>query len=52
VVEAYPVDDTLGPVSADQAYHGVVSLLRSESFEEVARRRPKRPVMRRRTTAG
>lgn len=52
VVEAYPVDDTLGPVSADQAYHGVVSLLRSESFEEVARRRPRRPVMRRRTTAG
>lgn len=46
-VEAYPVDDTVRPVSADDAYHGVVSLLRSEGFVEVARRRPTRPVMRR-----
>lgn len=46
-VEAYPVDDALGPVSADAAYHGIASLLRSEGFEEVARRTPKRPVMRR-----
>lgn len=46
IVEAYPVDDTLGPVGADAAYHGLVTLLRSEGFEEVARRTPKRPVMR------
>ena len=47
MVEAYPVDDTLGPVSADHAYHGLVTLLAAESFEEVARRSPRRPLMRR-----
>ncbi|QKW08761.1 GNAT family N-acetyltransferase [Streptomyces sp. NA04227] len=46
-VEAYPVDDTLGTVTADEAFHGVVSLLADEGFQEVARRTPKRPVMRR-----
>ncbi|MQY15459.1 hypothetical protein SRB5_56410 [Streptomyces sp. RB5] len=46
VVEAYPVDDALGPVAADDAYHGLVSLLAAEGFTEVARRTPKRPVMR------
>ncbi|MGE5291688.1 MAG: N-acetyltransferase family protein [Micromonosporaceae bacterium] len=51
IVEAYPVDDTMGPVTADSAYHGVVTLLRSEGFEEVARRSPKRPVMRCTTSA-
>jgi GNAT superfamily N-acetyltransferase len=50
-VEAYPMDDTAGPVSADEAYHGVVSLMRSEGFTEVARRTPRRPVMRRLTRA-
>ncbi|RII20535.1 Acetyltransferase (GNAT) family protein [Streptomyces sp. YIM 130001] len=45
-VEAYPVDDTMGQVPADAAYHGLVTLLRSEGFDEVARRSPKRPVMR------
>lgn len=52
VVEAYPVDDTLGPVSADHAYHGLVTLLRAERFEEVARRRSRRPLMRRRLRPG
>lgn len=47
VVEAYPVDDTLGKVTSDDAYHGVVSLLATEQFTEVARHVPKRPVMRR-----
>jgi GNAT superfamily N-acetyltransferase len=51
VVEAYPVDDTMGPVPADSAYHGLVTLLRSERFGEVARRTPKRPVMRRQLSA-
>jgi GNAT superfamily N-acetyltransferase len=46
IVEAYPVDDTLGPVSADHAFHGVVSLLAAEGFAETARRTPRRPVMR------
>jgi GNAT superfamily N-acetyltransferase len=45
-VEAYPVDDTIGEVPAEAAYHGLVSLLRSEGFTEVARRTPTRPVMR------
>ncbi len=45
-VEAYPVDDTSGPVGSDDAYHGLVTLLRSEGFEEVARRTPRRTVMR------
>lgn len=45
-----PVDDTLGAVSDDAAYHGVVTLLRAEQFEEVARRTPERPVMRRSLT--
>ncbi|MDQ0791661.1 GNAT family N-acetyltransferase [Streptomyces sp. B1I3] len=46
VVEAYPVDEALGPVPTDAAYHGLVGLLVAEGFEEVARRTPKRPVMR------
>ncbi|WP_051111531.1 GNAT family N-acetyltransferase [Sciscionella marina] len=47
-VEAYPVDDILGPVHSDHAYHGWVSLLLGFGFTEVARRTPKRPVLRRR----
>lgn len=47
IIEAYPVDDTMGPVSSDAAYHGWVSLLRDEGFREVTRRTPRRPVMRR-----
>lgn len=47
VVEAYPVDDTMGKVTSDEAYHGVVTLLASERFTEVARHLPRRPVMRR-----
>ncbi|GAA5074807.1 GNAT family N-acetyltransferase [Streptomyces similanensis] len=46
VLEAYPVDEALGPVPTDAAYHGLVGLLAAEGFEEVARRTPKRPVMR------
>lgn len=47
LVEAYPVDDTLGPVAPDAAYHGWTTLLAGEGFVEVARRQPRRPVMRR-----
>ena len=46
VVEAYPVDDALGPVPEAQAYHGWASLLADEGFIEVTRRQPRRPVMR------
>ncbi|MFL6138105.1 MAG: GNAT family N-acetyltransferase [Frankiaceae bacterium] len=44
-IEAYPVDDRLGPVHPDSGYHGVVSLLEPAGFREVARRRPRRPRM-------
>lgn len=47
MVEAYPVDDTLGPVPVGGAYHGWVSLFAPEGFTEVARYAPARPVMRR-----
>lgn len=47
IVEAYPVDDMVTSVSPDEAYHGVASLLRDEGFTEVARRTPRRPLMRR-----
>jgi GNAT superfamily N-acetyltransferase len=46
ILEAYPVDDTLGEVPPEAAYHGLSTLLQSEGFVEVARRTPKRPVMR------
>ena len=46
MVEAYPVDEALGPVPTASAYHGLVGLFASEGFEEVARRTPNRPVMR------
>ncbi|GAA2581431.1 GNAT family N-acetyltransferase [Actinomadura fulvescens] len=46
-VEAYPVDDGLGPVPVDAAYHGLVGPLTAEGFVEVARRAARRPVMRR-----
>ncbi|MFC5663904.1 GNAT family N-acetyltransferase [Kitasatospora misakiensis] len=46
VLEAYPVDESLGPVSADDAYHGLAGVLAAEGFAEVARRTAKRPVMR------
>lgn len=47
ILEAYPVDDTVRRVTADEGFHGLVSLLRKEGFTEVARRTPMRPVMRR-----
>jgi GNAT superfamily N-acetyltransferase len=47
ILEAYPLDDSMRPVSAAAAFHGTVSLLREEGFTEVARHTPTRPVMRR-----
>lgn len=46
ILEAYPVDDTLGAVPTDAAYHGWTSLLAAAGFQEVARRSERRPVMR------
>lgn len=52
LLEAYPVDESLGPVPADAAYHGLAGVLAGEGFVEVARRTPKRPVMRLRLGPG
>jgi GNAT superfamily N-acetyltransferase len=47
VVEAYPHDAAVTPVSDDDAYVGTVSMFRRAGFEEVARRAGNRPIMRR-----
>jgi GNAT superfamily N-acetyltransferase len=52
IVEAYPLDDTLGPVPTDAAYHGWLTLFAGEGFTEVARYARNRPVMRRQTVLG
>jgi len=49
VLEAYPVDRA-GPASDAALYHGVASTFRRAGFEEVARRSPIRPIMRRALT--
>ena len=46
VVEAYPVDPTLGrKKSSNDLYHGVVSTFLSAGFREIARPSPDRPIM-------
>ncbi|TAK68001.1 MAG: GNAT family N-acetyltransferase, partial [Dehalococcoidia bacterium] len=47
IVEAYPVDTMGRRIADDDAYHGVASQFVSAGFDEVARRTPRRPVMRR-----
>jgi GNAT superfamily N-acetyltransferase len=48
VVEGYPVDarDTRKPSA--ELFHGTASMFAAAGFEEVARRSPTRPLMRRR----
>lgn len=46
IVEGYPTDPEAGPVGNSDAYTGVVDMFERAGFREVARRRPKRPVMR------
>lgn len=46
VIEAYPIDPAGGRVTPDEAYYGVVSTFAAAGFREVARRHPKRPIMR------
>jgi GNAT superfamily N-acetyltransferase len=48
IVEAYPVDPAAGPVSNADAYTGVVAMFEAAGFQEVARRHPARPIMRKR----
>jgi GNAT superfamily N-acetyltransferase len=47
LIEGYPVDPSLGPVTADAAYHGLQPLFEHAGFAEAARRGAKRPIMRR-----
>jgi GNAT superfamily N-acetyltransferase len=48
LIEGYPVDPSLGPVTPDAAYHGLQPLFERAGFTESARRSAKRPIMRRR----
>ena len=48
IVEGYPVDPAAGPVSVDGAFHGLLPWFVGAGFVEAARRRPARPIMRRR----
>jgi GNAT superfamily N-acetyltransferase len=48
LVEGYPVDPAQGPLTPDQAFHGLQPVFERAGFAEVARRTPKRPIMRRR----
>lgn len=47
ILEAYPVDRA-GPVRDDALWFGTKAMYDREGFEEVARRKPERPILRRR----
>ena len=47
LVEAYPVDDTATRFDNSAAYYGLLSMFTRAGFDEVARRSPRRPVVRR-----
>lgn len=51
LIEAYPVDAEVSPVSAAEAFHGTVAMFEAAGFEEAARRNEQRPIMRRRIAA-
>jgi GNAT superfamily N-acetyltransferase len=48
LVEGYPVDPSQGPLTPDQAFHGLQPVFERAGFTEAIRRAPKRPIMRRR----
>jgi GNAT superfamily N-acetyltransferase len=48
VVEGYPVDTAVGHHSANELYHGTLSVFAAAGFEEVARPAPDRAVVARR----
>jgi len=50
IVEAYPVDKQAGK-GASNAFTGIASSFAAAGFEEVARRSPARPIMRRQVRA-
>jgi hypothetical protein len=45
LLEAYPVDRK-GKLSDDSLWFGAMSMYESAGFEEIARRKPTRPVVR------
>lgn len=47
VIEGYPIDTPKNPYPAVYAFTGFVGTFRDAGFEEVARRSPTRPIMRR-----
>jgi GNAT superfamily N-acetyltransferase len=47
IIEGYPVDPNSGTMADPFAWTGLVSTFRKAGFEEVARRSPGRPIMRR-----
>ena len=49
IVEAYPVEPKKSPMPPVFAWTGIASAYRTAGFQEVARRSPTRPIMRRTT---
>ena len=47
ILEGYPLDSNSGPVPDANAFYGLASTFMKTGFEEVARRSPTRPMMRR-----
>ena len=45
VIEAYPVDPTVGAHASNDLYHGVVSVFEAAGFVEVARPKPDRAIV-------
>ncbi|TDN93253.1 GNAT family N-acetyltransferase [Microbacterium sp. BK668] len=45
VIEAYPIDATVGKHPVDDLYHGVLTTFQDAGFREVARQKPDRPVV-------
>ena len=46
LIEGYPVDTSTGRVTPDAAYHGTLRLFEGAGFKEVARRDPRRSIVR------
>ena len=46
VIEAYPLDPSVAPVSVDAGYHGLVAAFKRAGFVEAVRRTARQPVMR------
>ena len=45
LVEAYPVDTSVGKKPSNELYHGILSVFQDAGFQEVARPKPDRPIV-------